>query len=200
MGLFYLQDLMFGFHTAKLPASETQMAMIDQWNALYPPKSNQANQEQKTEVEVAYFNFDPNTVSKEELISLGFSDKLSQTLINFRNKGGEFREKEDLQKVYGMSEALYDKLEDYIVIPEQNTPKKFQADRRSTKQVPTYQRDTAYTPPPQPKKIEAFVTTMSLNEADSLSLTSVRGIGPALSSRIIKYKGVYGRLHSVKSS
>jgi len=53
---------------------------------------------------ITLFNFDPNTVSKENLISLGVSSSIATTFINFRNKGFKFHKKEDLKKVYGIKE------------------------------------------------------------------------------------------------
>src|SRR5688572_28010773 len=37
------------------------------------------------------FAFNPNTVTKDELKALGFSDRLMKGLLNYRAKGGEFR-------------------------------------------------------------------------------------------------------------
>jgi len=34
------------------------------------------------------YNFDPNTVTKEELAGMGLDPRLAQTLINYRSKGG----------------------------------------------------------------------------------------------------------------
>lgn len=62
------------------------------------------------------FAFNPNTVAKEDLIQLGFTPKLAQTIINYRGKGGHFRRKEDMLKIYGMKQAHYERLEPYIQI------------------------------------------------------------------------------------
>lgn len=62
------------------------------------------------------FAFNPNTVAKEDLVQLGFTPKLAQTIINYRSKGGQFRHKEDLLKIYGMQQAHYERLEPYIQI------------------------------------------------------------------------------------
>lgn len=60
--------------------------------------------------------FNPNTLTQEDWENLGLKTRLAQTIINFRNKGGQFRKKEDLQKIYGLSRATYDSLEPYIQI------------------------------------------------------------------------------------
>jgi DNA uptake protein ComE-like DNA-binding protein len=62
------------------------------------------------------FNFNPNSVSEYELESLGLSSGQAKTLINFKQKGGKFYKKEDLKKIYSISDELYNKLEPYIRI------------------------------------------------------------------------------------
>lgn len=69
----------------------------------------------------ALFEFNPNTVKKEEMIQLGLSPKLAQTIVNFRNKGGAFRRKEDLLKIYGMQPTDYQRLEPYIQVSNGKT-------------------------------------------------------------------------------
>ncbi len=53
------------------------------------------------------FEFNPNTVTYEQLLLLGFKQKTANTFIKFRSKGFHFNQKEDLKKVYGVDEALY---------------------------------------------------------------------------------------------
>lgn len=68
---------------------------------------------QKTEV----FRFNPNTVSVEDMIRLGFTAKQAESINRYRVKGGRFRRKEDFAKSYTVSDAMYRRLESYIDIP-----------------------------------------------------------------------------------
>ena len=63
------------------------------------------------------FKFNPNTVSKDELQRLGFSEKQAQSIINYREKGGRFRRKTDFAKSYVVADSVYKRLESYIDIP-----------------------------------------------------------------------------------
>lgn len=72
--------------------------------------------EEKTEIR--YFKFNPNTVSYDEMKTLGFDAKTARILIKFRDKGAKFYAKKDLLKIYGFEEDLYQKLENYIVFPD----------------------------------------------------------------------------------
>lgn len=66
---------------------------------------------------VESFKFNPNTASKEDLQRLGFSEKQAQSIVNYREKGGRFRRKEDFAKSFVVSDSVYKRLEQYIVIP-----------------------------------------------------------------------------------
>ena len=64
------------------------------------------------------FPFQPSTASREDLISLGFSPKVAAILINYRTKGGQFRNKSDVKKIYGVTPELYARIEPYIIVEE----------------------------------------------------------------------------------
>ncbi len=121
------------------------------------------------------FPFNPNQVTADEMRKLGMNNRLINTLINYRLHGGRFNEKEDLKKVYGLSEALYKRLWPYIVVSgtpdaiEKHTPGKF--------------------------RITAVV---DLNRADAEALEELPGIGPVLSNRIIRYRTLLGGFYIIQ--
>ena len=117
-----------------------------------------------------FFEFDPNQATTVELQRLGFSEKLTKRLVNYRIKGGEFRVKSDLKKLYGMDSLFYDRLYPYIQLPDKIVfEKKIAA--------------------PNPKPV--FIA-FDLNMADTIQLMGIRGIGPVLAKRIIKYREALG--------
>lgn len=127
--------------------------------------------------DVQLFVFDPNSASEEQLQDLGFSKKLSKTLINFRNKGGKFRKPEDLKKLYGMSDKLYAALVPYLLFPDQQNKTHFTLamDQHSE------------------KKSNALI---ELNSADSLQLLGLNGIGPSFARKILKFRNALGGFYS----
>jgi competence protein ComEA len=112
------------------------------------------------------FYFDPNTASSVDLKRLGMSKKVIGTLLNYRLHGGKFYAREDLMKVYGLSKFTYNRLSPYIII--RNIKK---AEKPGTV-LPVIKED--------------------INKADSLSLLAIKGIGPVLSRRIIRYRKALG--------
>ncbi len=74
--------------------------------------------EKKPEPEL--FQFDPNTVSREDLVRLGFSQKQAQVIENYRNKGGKYSRPRDFAKMYVVDSVMYARLEPYIRIQKIN--------------------------------------------------------------------------------
>ncbi len=66
---------------------------------------------------VETFRFNPNTVSIDDLIRLGFSEKQAQAIDNYRAAGGRFRRREDFAKSFVVADSVYRRLERFIDIP-----------------------------------------------------------------------------------
>lgn len=130
-----------------------------------------------------YFVFNPNTITLQDAQRLGFSEKLSTTLMNFRNKGGRFFKPEDLKKLYGLSPKFYKELESYILIPGNH--QQYKRDSVSFNTPRTFEKKT-YTK-----------TIVELNTADSIAIVYLKGIGPGFTKRIIKYRTLLGGFHSI---
>lgn len=117
------------------------------------------------------FVFDPNKVRKEQLIELGLKEKTAGVLIKFRSKGFVFRKKEDLKKVFGITDKLYERLAPYILIDPIHT--------KTQQQEKTVLKNTG-------------LKIIELNSADSLLLLEANGIGPSFAKRILKYRSLLG--------
>ena len=66
------------------------------------------------------FPFDPNTVTVEELVRLGFSQRQAQVIENYRSKGGKFNTAKDFARMYVVDSAAYARLEPFIKIKKLN--------------------------------------------------------------------------------
>ncbi len=135
-------------------------------------KDSSFSSAQKTSAkEATLFPFDPNTISAEEATQLGFPAKTANILINFRSKGGKFKSKEDLKKLYGLKEELYKKLEPFVLIQQEV----------KTETKPAFE--------PYVKKQPSIV---ELNTADSTQLVYLPMIGPGYTKLILKYRNRLG--------
>lgn len=129
--------------------------------------------ENKTTPENFLFSFDPNKADAETLQTLGLPASLAQRIVNYRTKGGRFSVKSDLMKIYGMDSATFKRLSPFIELPEQRIVERVLTAQNSEKAPP--------------KEVN-----FDINTADSSQLIHVRGIGPVLASRIIRYRNRIG--------
>ena len=81
------------------------------------PHSDYVEQYRRATRRVESFRFNPNTVSVEDLMRLGFSEKQALSIDRYRQKGGRFRRKGDFAKSYVVADSVYRRLERYIDIP-----------------------------------------------------------------------------------
>jgi len=126
----------------------------------------------------SFFTFDPNTISEADFQRLGFSKKLSTRIAHYRQKGGKFRVKADLLKIYGMDSALYAQLVPFIRLPEKLD-------------MPGEVRTRATVHKAERKPFD-------LNLADTAQFKAIYGIGEKLSLRIVKYRDVLGGFVSME--
>ena len=116
--------------------------------------------------EIKPFPFDPNSLEKDGWIKMGLEEKLVNTILKYRDKGGRFYKKEDLKQIYGLNDDIYSMLEPFVEIP---------ADKIAGK-----------------KSEGRPVFIVELNSADTLDLQQLKGIGPTFARRIVKYRDMLG--------
>ena len=113
------------------------------------------------------FYFDPNTVGMSEWQRLGLSEKQAAVVEKYKSKGGHFWHPDDLRKIYVMSEEMKDRLVPYVRIADVGLDSKKLLEMREHG-IKTY--------------------TIDINTADSAAFEALRGIGPALSIKILRYR------------
>ena len=123
------------------------------------------------------FHFNPNNAQARDLLSLGFTQNLATRITRYREKGGKFRTKSDLLKIYGVDSAFYQRIYPFISLPEQVATNKKGAKKYEPKNVLIVKKAT-----------EKF----DLNNADTSELKKIYGIGDKLALRILKYRDALG--------
>ena len=132
----------------------------------------------KDSVSAPLFAFNPNTISEDDLQKLGIDKRLTSRIAGYRSKGGVFRIKRDLMKIYGMDSSLYEHLQAYILLPDKYEERKKQQARQKFVVTKT--------------DVKATRKRFDLNLADTMQLKTVYGIGNALSLRIVKFRDALG--------
>lgn len=165
----------YSFFFPELTDPETERLAINKLSWMKSDKEA-AHRQQKMEAPVlksTLFNFDPNLIDADDWQRLGLSAKQAGVMARYKEKGGRYFKKEDLQKMYVISPEMYERLIPYISIG-------LGKDRQRQQLNPEY---TAKHYPAQQKSV-----SIPLNTADTLQLMEVRGIGPAFARRICNYR------------
>ena len=145
-----------------------------------------SNYNENSNLKGELFYFDPNTLNVDGWKKLGLREKTVQTIQNYLSKGGKFKKPEDLQRVYGLRENEYQRLEPYIKIEGALETKKYE---------PFTQANTE---PQSPKSFTARYSVIDVNIADTTGFISLPGIGNKLASRIVNFRDKLGGFYSVE--
>lgn len=133
------------------------------------------------------FNFNPNNLSEQNWKRLGLNEKQIKSIKRYESKGGKFRTKEDVKKMYCLSIEQYETLEPFIQISSPAEVVRVPEKTKSIFQDGKVENASALNPP----KIERL-RVIELNSADSAELTSIKGIGAFYAKNIIKHRNALG--------
>lgn len=131
--------------------------------------------------------FDPNTVDSMTLLHLGFKPWQAKNMLKYRAKGGKYRKKEDLKKLYGMTDSMYLALTPYIYIKDSIVVDSVRIDSVHMDSLPKWNST---------KKD----TILNLRTADTTELKLIRGIGSYRAKMIVRYReqlGGYARVEQI---
>lgn len=142
---------------------------------------------------VSRFPFDPNTADSTELLALGLEPWQVRNIYKYRAKGGVFRKKEDFGRVYGLTNRQYRELAPLIRIGSDYQPHA----ARGYQNVP-------YGEAPDSVPGRRFTAKLrkgeriDLNDADTVLLLKVPGIGPYFARQIVSKRKMLGGFYSVR--
>jgi len=125
------------------------------------------------------YPFDPNTATKKTFIELGFSKYIAERIVKFREAGGKFNFKSDLQKIYGIDTFVVHKLWSFIKLPDKRMA--FKSNENILE---------------QDFKQKKLPEIIELNSTDTNQLIALPMIGSKLANRIINYRNKLGGFYS----
>lgn len=174
------------FRPTKVSLNDTTLHNLDSLLALRQTALEEQQQQKasKTQerIELQPFQFNPNTITEEEGLQMGLTDRQIRNIINYRDKGGKFYSKQDLAKLYTISEEDFVQLEPFIVLPE-IARKDYAKPKTETKE---YQKVT------EDKDVPKQIPFLDLNTVDSTTLVALPQIGPYTAARIVAYREKLG--------
>lgn len=82
-----------------------------------PDEKAEDKGESKTPTDVSSKKININSASLEELMTLnGIGEAKAKLIINYRNESGKFMQIEDIKKVKGIGDAMYEKIKESIMV------------------------------------------------------------------------------------
>lgn len=110
------------------------------------------------------FSFNPNVISVDSLVLLGFPKSVAKRLVNYRSKGGRFFIKQDVKKIYGVTDKMMGDIYSFINLPD--------------RALRIHEKKSS-------KKID-------LNSASAEQFETITMIGDVFAARIVKYRNSLG--------
>jgi competence ComEA-like helix-hairpin-helix protein len=146
----------------------------------YRPYDHASASSYSSKIKGTLFYFDPNTISADDWKKLGLRDKTIATILNFRSKGGRFRQPEDIKKIWGLFPDEAERLIPYIQLA---------APASGSTTYKNYQSSVS-----ESKK---NLSAVEINGADTTAFIALPGIGSKLSQRIINFRDKLGGFYSI---
>lgn len=141
--------------------------------------------------------FDPNTLEQADWVALGLTERQAEGVMRYMAKGGRFRVKRDVAKLYAVTPELYARWEPFIELPDslvrrterRERPAPFRRDSlyRNDRPAATAQRASTWERRP-----------VEVNTADTTMLIELPGIGPAFARGIVRYREKLGGYRSLE--
>jgi competence protein ComEA len=148
------------------PNDTNNKVEFDAWVA-HIQKSTSYTAEVTPSRKLSLHPFDPNTLTEQGFRDMGLREKLIQTILHYREKGGQFYRPESVQRIYGMTENEYAQLKPFIRIDNSN-----------------HSHYPGFSPP---KKLH-----IELNSCDTGELVKLNGIGSRMAMNIVQYRSQLG--------
>lgn len=128
--------------------------------------------------------FDPNTADSSTLVHLGFKPWQAKNMIKYRAAGGKYRKPEDLKKLYGMTDSMFQALTPYIYIAREEVDS-VAVDSLRKDSLPRWEEENKD-------------TILNLRTADTVELKMIHGIGSYRARQIVRYREQLGGFVSVE--
>jgi competence protein ComEA len=125
---------------------------------------------------------DINSAQYHDFIAIGLPAYIAQRIMNYKEKGGRFYEKEDIKKIYGLRNIMYEKIEHniYVGLTSKTKTKRIAGEKKSEKSKPQ----------------KAVSPLFNINTCSKEELVKVYMIGDFRAQKIIEYRDKLGGFFS----
>ena len=146
-------------------------------------------------VKISLRPFNPNTADSLELVSVGLPSSVARNIVRYRSAGGVFRKPDDLARIYGLHDTVFQRIRPYIEILQRNDIYHVANQEPVSKPIKTAEHEHPFAEYMRAKnKPGNFV---DINRADTTELMKIPGIGPVYAKMIVDYREQLGGFHSI---
>ncbi len=163
--------------------SESDFERLRPWIRLENPST--AARETAAAAPLNMQAFDPNTADAATLAGLGLPEKTVAGWLNYRAKGGQFRCKNDVKRLYNLAETDFQRLYPWMTLPE------------CSANPDVAQAGLAGNGKAMPVRQPFVVQSVDLNAADLEDLVRLPGVGEGWARRILNWRDKLGGFSAV---
>ncbi|WP_151086217.1 ComEA family DNA-binding protein [Hymenobacter baengnokdamensis] len=135
--------------------------------------------------QVALAPFDPNALTAEGWEARGVPHFVAGRIVAYGQKAGGFRAKAQIQRIYGLPDSVYQRLQPFMQLPAELPAPAGYAARSSA-----FSDKTGF--PSRFARKPAHLQPFDLNLADTTQLMQIKGIGPGRARWIVKRRDELG--------
>ena len=136
--------------------------------------------------------FDPNALTAEGWEARGVPHFVAGRIVKYREAAGGFKAKAQIKKMYGLDDAVYQRLAPFMQLPDEAPGRGERPDYAANRPGPDGKFQpfaaTAGKFPSKPRNLKPF----DLNTADTTQLMQIRGIGAGRAKWVVKYRNQLG--------
>lgn len=162
------------FYASGTEAHDAEGKNADSMLSFKSEFSKDKREEKTNQKVVELFEFNPNHLPAGDWKRLGFSDSQIRSIMNYEAKGGKFRTKGDVKKMYAISPREFSRIEPYITLPD------------------TVQKKNEYAKTNLPVKLLVDIGIADREELDRLPM-----VGEYLAEKICNYREKLGGFYSI---
>jgi len=143
---------------------------------------------------------DINKATEEDFKKLpGIGEVLSQRIVKYRTAmGGNFKDVDQLAKVYGLSPETFDNIRPYLIIKDIPQQTGIENIAKVEKERKDWQNNAPFSPKTDNQGVAGPKFPVDINATDSLQLLPIPGIGEKIAGKIVRYRKLIGAFAKVE--
>ena len=134
--------------------------------------------------------FDPNDLDLAGWVKLGLTERQASGIMRYVERGGHFRSKADVRKMYSIRAEQFEQMKPFILLPDSASSRGF--GREWPNDGKRWEASDSVKQPYPSGRIRDATLVVEVNTADTLLLVKLPGIGPAFARGIVKYRDKLG--------